>query len=191
MNKYPIIEILVFFSRFGAAPTWENPKHLKRIRSCYSKVDGGIRKSYYTIETKEGSLYNLVFNEEELIWEIDLEGYIIDKILVEVKRHKHLASRAHRLIPYRFELKPKGAEQKTAPALIERVQPFRWKRRKAGSFQVIKVETRHLENIMVDKHLHYVVETDDCRFFHIALVLSEMDWRLINEIDESTLFVRS
>ncbi len=164
---------------------------MRRIRSCYSKVDGGVKKSYYTIETKAGELFNLVLSEEEMIWSVDLKGFVVDKVLAEIKRHKHQPSRAHRIIPYRFEIIPTPGDLKTAPALIERVEPFRWKRRKAGSFQVVKIETRHLENVMVDKHLHYVVETGEQRFFHITLVLGDMDWRLINEVDENTLFVRS
>lgn len=200
MNKYPIIEMLAFFCRYSELeiPVWRKKyvHHLKRVRSCHSKVDGGVKKSFYTVETKTGKIINLVLNEEELLWELEqsgvYKGFVVDRVLAEVQRHKHLPSNAHRIIPYRFEVFPSQLTRQilTAPALVDRVQPYRFKRRKAGSFQVVNVETRHLENIMITKHLHYVVETDERRFFHFVFVLDQMDWRFMQEVDEQLLFVR-
>lgn len=113
-----------------------------------------------------GSGYVICFILEEnihLIGLIDLVG--------SDNNISHLPSNAYRMVPHRFEVFPSELTKQTptSPALIDRVQPFRFKLRKAGSFQVVNVETRHLENIMITKHLHYVVESDERRFFILCL----------------------
>ena len=45
-------------------------------------------------------------------------------------------------------------------ALIDRQQPYRFLKGKM-SIQVKSIETKHIENIMITKHLHYVVEDSD------------------------------
>lgn len=54
-----------------------------------------------------------------------------------------------------------------------------------------QIETRHLENVMVTKHAHYVVEDTDGRFYHLVYILDEGDWRFMQEVDEQFLFVRA
>lgn len=201
MNHYPLVEMLAFFSRHERTekPLWrkDRVKYLKRIRSCHSKVDGGVKKSFYSVETRDGNIVNLVFNEEELLWSVEKTGSSpgrevdVDKVLALIKRHKHTPSRAHRIIPYRFEIGPAPKEAPgTAPALIERMQPFRFRTGKLASTQVTAIETRHMENIMITKHLHYVVKTDLGRFFHLVYILDECDWRILQEVDEEFFFVK-
>lgn len=168
------------------------------IRSCHSKIDGGVKKSFYSIETKAGKIINLIFDEEELIWELEpgepYTNHVVDRVLAFVQRHKHLPSRAHRIIPYRFEIIPKNKihddDRETDPALVERMQPFRFQSGKMHSMQVVRIVTRHLENVMITKHLHYVVETDSNRFFHLVYILDEADWRFMQEVDEELFFVK-
>lgn len=202
MNKYPIVEMLAFFSRYRRSekPGWEKScvRKLKRVRSCHSKTEGGVRTSYYSLETKNGEIYNLEFNEEELVWTLNPgeshQGLLVDRVLALVKQHKHTPSRAHRVIPYLFEVVPREKLNDVitgpAPPLIERVQPFRFQGGKLESAQVTEVVTRHLENVMVTKHLHYVVKTDLQRFFHLVFILDEQDWRFMAEVDEEFFFVR-
>lgn len=113
---------------------------------------------------------------------------VVDRILALINRHKHTPSRAHRVIPYRFEILPGkkviNGTEKTELPLIRRVQPYRFQSGKLESAQVIDVVTRHLENTMITKHLHYVVETDLHRFFHLVYNLDEEDWRFMQEVDE-------
>src|SRR5690554_5857339 len=121
MNKFPLIEMLAFFSRYEAAPQpdWRLPyrRDVKQILSCFTKNEGGMVRSYYKIETKQGELVNLVFNERELLWSLDksagFEGKAIDRVLALMQRHKHKPSRAHRIIPYRFELLPEELAKRT------------------------------------------------------------------------------
>lgn len=202
MNDIPLVEMLAYFVRFSgdATPGWRKKyMHQKaKIRSCHSKIDGDVRKSFYSIETKAGKIINLVFNEEELIWELKPESpftnHVVDRVLALVQRHKHLPSRAHRIIPYRFEIIPKNkleeVDDETDPSLVERMQPFRFQSGKLHSMQVIEVVTRHLENVMVTKHLHYVVKTESNRYFHLVYVLDEGDWRFMQEVDEELFFVK-
>ena len=202
MNTYPIIEMLAFFCRFERLdnPRWRKSyvRHVKRVRSRHSKIDGDVRKSYYTIETKNGEIVDLVFDEDQLLWSLEQtgeqKGKVVDRVLVLVNRHKHTLSRAHRITPYRFEILPDSAVHHTAGKtelpLVRRVQPYRLQTNKLESAQVISVVTRHLENTMFTRHLHYVVETDIRRFFHLVYVLDEQVWRFMQEVDEQFLFVR-
>jgi hypothetical protein len=202
MNKFPIVEMLTFFSRFQRlrSPQWRPAytRQMKRIRSCHSQVDGGVKKSFYTLETKSGDIIDLVYNEEELTWALKpsdfYPNHTVDRVLALVQRHKHTPSRAHRIIPYRFEMIPKSviqaAPSKTGLPLVHRAQPYRFQSGKLPSTQVTNILTRHLENVMVTKHLHYVVETDQNRFFHLVYIMDKGDWRLMQEVDEQFFFVR-
>lgn len=202
MNNFPLVEMLAFFSRYGhsAPPDWRLPyrKDVARVRSCHSKEKGGVRKSYYTVETKSGEILNLVFDEQELLWSIEKSsGYeekAVDRVLALVDRHKHKPSRAHRVIPYRFELLPEELAKRiydgTEKPLIRRVEPYRFRSGRLTSAQVINIPTRHLENTMITKELNYVVETDLHRFFHLVYVLDQMDWRFMQEVDEEFFFVK-
>lgn len=202
MNEFPLVEMLAFFARYEATPDadWRLPyrRDLQRVRSCHSKEQGGVRKSFYTIDTKQGERFDLVFNEQELLWSLDksagYEDKAIDRVLALVDRHKHKPSRAHRIIPYRFELLPEELAKKTYDGtekqLIQRMQPYRFRSGKIPSTQVLGIPTKHTENTMITKELNYVVETDEHRFFHLIYILDEMDWRFMQEVDEEFFFVR-
>lgn len=200
MNKFPLVEMVAFFCRFSRLdkPFWRKNyvRHTLRILSCHSKLEGGIKKSFYTVETKQGDILNLSLDQEEMIWELDdetLRGrYVVDRLLVYIKRHKHQPSDSHRITPIRFELIPKEKLDRISPiemALIDRQQPYRFLKGKM-SIQVKSIETKHVENIMITKHLHYVVEDTDARFYHLVYILDEGDWRFMQEVDEQFLFVR-
>ncbi|MBO6584767.1 MAG: hypothetical protein JJ953_01545 [Gracilimonas sp.] len=202
MNKFPLVDMLAVFTRYGGIepPYWRKlyQRDVAHVRSCHSKVQGGIRKSFYTVETKSGDILDLVFDEEELLWSLipqpGYEGKTIDRMLVYVQRHKHLPSRAHRIVPYRFELLPEELAKKhydgTERPLIQRMQPYRFQSGKINSAQVIGIPTRHTENVMITKELNYVVETDEHRFFHLVYILDQLDWRMMQEVDEEFFFVK-
>lgn len=202
MNDFPLVEMLAFFTRYETTPEadWRLPyrRDLHRVRSCHSKEQGGVRKSFYTIDTKQGERVDLVFNEQELLWSLDksvsYQDKAIDRVLALVDRHKHKPSRAHRIIPYRFELLPEEMAKKTyngtEKSLIHRMQPYRFRSGKIPSSQVFEIPTKHMENTMITKELNYVVETDQHRFFHLVYILDEMDWRFMQEVDEEFFFVK-
>ena len=202
MNKFPIVEMLAFYCRFERLrkPAWrpEFVRQMRRVRSCHSKVDGGVKKSYYSVETQTDEIVDLVYNEEELTWMLEpsdtFPAHEADRVLALIKRHKHMPSRAHRVVPYRFEIIPKPLisrkEWAMEPPLVNRVQPYRFQTGRIPSTQAVGIATRHLENVMVTKHLHYVVETDRSRFYHLVYILDESDWRLMQEVDEQFFFVK-
>lgn len=201
MNRYPLVEMLIFFCRYSRLPNpgWRPryTQHLKRIRSCHSKAEGGIQKSFYTVETKEGGIYDLEFNQEELLWRLSnteaQKGLLADRLLVHAKRHKYLPSPAHRLVPLRFEIFPEDKAERKTPAemaLIDRLQPYRFLKGKHNSIQISRIETSHTENTMLTRHLHYVAEDTDRRFYHLVYVLDQADWRFVQEVDKEYLFVR-
>ncbi|MEQ9308104.1 MAG: hypothetical protein RLN90_01535 [Balneolaceae bacterium] len=201
MNKYPLIEMLAFFSRHIRmdVPVWrlEYVRQVVRVRSSHSKVEGGIKKSFYSVETKEGEIFNLEFNQEDLLWCLEQsghsKGFTIDRVLVHCKRHKHSASDSHRIVPIRFEVFPVELIERKTPielALIDRIKPYRFKRGKHGSIQVKSIETQHNEPKLTEKNLNYVVEDTDGRFYHVLFVPDLLDWRFMQEVDEQFFFVR-
>ncbi len=201
MNKFPMVEMLAFFSRYAHVelPDWRLPyrRDVKQILSCFTKTQGGVIRSYYKVETKQGELVNLAFNEQELLWSLDksdgFEDKAIDRVLVLMKRHRHKPSRAHRIIPYRFELLPEELAKQTYDGtekpLIKRAEPYRFLRGKTPH-QVIAIPTRHMENTMITKELNYVIQADNERFFHLVYILDKLDWRFMQEVDEEFFFVR-
>ena len=117
MNKFPIIEMLALYSRYHRIdkPVWrpDYTRHLKRVRSCHSRTDGGIRKLFYSIETTSGEIFDLNYNEEDVTWALQPGSasarHVIDRVLARILRHKHTHSRAHRIVPYRFAADLAGA----------------------------------------------------------------------------------
>lgn len=194
MNEEPIVEMLAFFSRYRRVekPDWEKKYLLKmkEIRSCHSRVEGGIHKSYYSIETQCGQLIELIFCEDDLTWSLVpnsfFDDHFVDKVLVHVLRHKHKPQRAFRVIPYKFEIIPSSefvSGSKTGLPFHYRIQPYRFKSGKHPSTQVVNIIGRHIEDLMTTKHLHYVVCTDSKRYFHFYFKMDKMVWRLRKEID--------
>jgi len=189
MNKFPIVDMIALYSvRRIETITWspDHTYHIEKVRSCHSRTDGGVVKSFYSVETRRGEILDLVYNEEELTW--SLEGREIEKILVQIHRHKHMHSRAHRIVPIRLELRKMRETNEPGLPLTWRVQPYRFQTGKILSSQVIEIRTRHLENVMITKHLHYVVRTDQNRYFHLVFIQDEQDWRFMQEVDEELFF---
>ena len=149
------------------------------------------------METKDGRIFEVEFNQEELLWSLvenkEQEDLVIDRVLVQVRRHKYQPSDAHRMIPLRFEIFPKEQIERTKPiefALIDRLRPYRFKKGKHGSIQVSRIETAHMENTMITKHLHFVAEDTEQRFYHLVYTLDQLDWRFMQEVDREFLFLR-
>lgn len=194
MNEEPMVEMLAFFSRYSRIehPRW-NKRYvlkMKEVRSCHSRVEGGIHKSYFSVETQCGQLVELIFCEDDLTWSLQstasFENHVVDKMLAHIHRHKHKPQRAHRITPYKFEIIPASDMEhrsKTGLPLHYRIQPYRFKSGKFPSTQVIKIIERHLEDHMTTKVLHYVVLTDTRRYVHLYYTMDMLAWRFRKEID--------
>lgn len=201
MNPYPLIELLAFFCRHSRLdrPVWRQAyvMHVKRIRSRHSKQEGGIKKSFFTVETRAGEILNLEFNQEDLLWELEqtgaYKGKVVDRVLAHMKRHKHVPSDAHRIEPIRFEIFPLSTIERRTPielALVDRLIPYRFLKSKNYSIEVKTIETKHQENKITEQNLNYVVEDTDGRFYHILFIPDLLDWRFMQEVDGQLLHHR-
>jgi len=182
-------------------------RQVRHIRSCHTKTLGGVRYSFFSIVTQQGEAMDIRFNHDELLWDIvalpgselaihseDGSHFVIDRILVHQQRHKHQPSLAHRMRPIRFEWLPHAQCARQSPiehAKVDRMHPYRFLKGKNSSYQVHRIETRHLEDVMVTRHFHYVIEDTERRFYHVVYILDQGDWRFIQEVDEQFLFHRS
>lgn len=85
MNEFPLVEMLAFFTCFEMKPNadWRLSyrRYLQRVCSCHSKEKGGVRKSYYSIDTKQGERFDLAFNGQELLWSLDKTNGYEDKAI--------------------------------------------------------------------------------------------------------------
>ena len=210
MNNFPLIEMLTFFPRYSEAHTfdWRHRyvRKVRQIKSCHTKMLGGVPYSFFSIITQHGETIDVRFNHDELLWDIvalpgsdssvhsdDESRLVIDRVLVHQQRHKHQPSLAHRIRPIRFEWLPYAqcARQSSIEhAKIDRMHPYRFLKGKNSSYQIHSIETRHLEDVMITRHLHYIVEDTERRFYHVVYILDQGDWRFIQEVDEQFLFHR-
>ena len=123
MNNFPLIEMLTFFPRYSEAHTfdWRHRyvRKVRQIKSCHTKMLGGVPYSFFSITTQHGETMDVRFNHDELLWDIvalpgfdssihseDESRLVIDRVLVHQQRHKHQPSLAHRIRPIRFEWLP-------------------------------------------------------------------------------------
>jgi len=74
--------------------------------------------------------------------------------------------------------------------LSERISPYRLLKGPRESHQIIEVVTRHTENLMTTKHLHFVVKTDANWYYHINFEMDLLDWRFIQQVDAEFFFMR-
>ena len=197
MNNYPNIDVIALYSRSvpDLQPDWKGTeaRHIRRVRTSHTRRDGGVIKSFYTVETEQGEILDLEYERDELLWHIaDQERgdrWVIDHMLCHIKKETQLPSFDHRLVPYRFYLRRDEPARATVPALIERMQPWRFLKQRQ-SLQVTQIRCRHNENVKVTDHLHYVVGTDLKRYFNLVYVRKWAVWKFVQEIDEE-LFLNS
>lgn len=219
MQSYPMIDVLVFFASNIANTGFEWRKECRRdiaqIRSGYTKRDGGSAIAYYTVALKTGGIMELAYDTAELLWFLPksvineaYQGYSIDRMLALFRRNKNVGSINQRITPYRFELIKAGSNephqvpskqsyrkkleiaQKPLGPLSERLSPFRILKSPRDPHQVVEVVTRHTENLMTTKHLHFVVKTDANWYYHINFEMDLLDWRFIQQVDAEFFFMR-
>lgn len=199
MSEYPNIDTIVFFSRRKDARLpdgdWEaaGGRYIERVRSSHTRREGDVVQSYYAVETCQGEIVQLIYDRQALLWNLkpldDDQQYPVDFVLAHSKPTVTVPSYDHRLIPYRFMVIP----GKTAsPASIEspliyRMQPFRFLRGR-HSMQVMNIRCRHREDLKHTSHLHYVVQTDDKRYFNLVYERKTCMWKFVHEVDAVLLF---
>ena len=192
-----VVDMIVLYSRFSRMrkPRWRASVtlYLKRIRLFHSRVNGGIRRSYYTFESTKGELIDLVYNEEELLWEKEPDefysAYDLTSVLALIRMEKNQPSRAHRVVPLRLGLVPKNISQKEHPAtglpLTYRIQSYRFQSESVLSAQVVDIPSRKQKNMPQTKQLHYIVKADTGQHYELAFDQDQSDWLLVRTVDDA------
>jgi len=195
MEEYPNLSVIVLYTRNPEIdiPDWNGPgaRYIKRIRSSHTRSDGGIVKSYYTVETPGREIMTLIYDHDQLLWNIKAldatEEHPVDFVLAHAKATAAVPSFDHRLIPYRFAVLQERPSSGVARTLTDRMQPYRFLRGK-HSMQVTGIRCRHIEDLEFTHHLHYVVRTDQHRYFNLVYARDKLMWKFIQEVDVELFF---
>lgn len=195
-NDPIVVDMIALYSRYSRMrkPRWRASLtlYLKRIRLFHSRVDGGIRKSFYTFESTKGDLIDLVYNEDELTWVKEPDTYYSDfellMVLALVRKEKDEPSRAHRVVPLRLGLVSKASIPKRNPStglpLTYRIQPYRFQSESVLSAQVVDIPARKLQNLPLTKRLHYIATTDTGQHYEMVFDQDQSDWLLVRTVDD-------
>jgi len=198
--NFPTIDILALFTRYqrDRKPDWSRnaTRRIRRIRTSHARRAGDDMRAYYTVETRDGKCFDLEYDSRHLIWELTdpPDNLVLDNVVAHFRRSSRVESLDHLLIPYWFQLIDKQAIASANNARIEltdRMEPFRFllkTRFKPKSHQVKHIRSTHLENIQTDRHLHYLAETEEGRYFSLVYSHRKWKWHFIQEVDEQFLF---
>lgn len=200
--NFPTIDVLALFTRYqrDSKPDWsENTTHrIRRIRTSHAKRSGDDMQAFYTVETRDGELFELRFDSNHLIWDLihppEYPDLVLDNVIGHFRRSTRVESLDHRVVPYWFQLIHKtdiATRNGVGMELTDRMEPFRFlvkQRFKPQSHQVIRVHSTHLENIQTDRHLHYLAETWEQRYFSLVYSHRRWNWHFLQEVDEEFLF---
>ena len=196
-NNDPIVvDMIALYSRYSRMkkPRWRASLtlYLKRIRLFHSRIDGGVRRSFYTFESTKGDLIDLVYNEDELTWKKEPDAlysdYNLSMVLALVRKEKDEPSRAHRVVPLRLGLVPKARIPKKNPStglpLSYRIHPYRFQSESVLSAQVMDIPSRKQQNMPHTKRLHYITATDTGQLYEMVFDHDQSDWLLVRTVDD-------
>jgi hypothetical protein len=198
-----MLDVVAFFG-LSAGDTPENISatgriDIIRIRSRHTKRQGASFVAWYVVQTRQAGLLELCFDQAELQWHLPntacnaaYQHSHIQGVLAWYHRQRSYPRLDQRIEPLRFYLSDQPSPKKNRlPALPYRLSPYRIQDSQGRSYQVVAIPTRHLENLMTTKHLHYVVQLDDQRYQHIVLEKDLNDWRCIQEVDAAFFFMNT
>jgi hypothetical protein len=74
------------------------------------------------------------------------------------------------------------------PSLPHHITPFRFETREGQSHRIRTIRQTHRERVGKGIHYHYVVQTDEGRFFHLVLDTLTLIWHMVQEVDEELFF---
>ena len=69
-----------------------------------------------------------------------------------------------------------------------RITPFRFEMSDGKVHKIVHIRQSHRERVGDHFHFHFVVRTDEDRYFNIVFDTGALVWRLIQEFDEELLF---
>lgn len=74
------------------------------------------------------------------------------------------------------------------PDIPHHVTPYRFETRNGSLHKISEIRQVHRERVGKGFHYHYVVRTDDQRYFHLVLESESFTWRMIQEVDNELFF---
>lgn len=79
----------------------------------------------------------------------------------------------------------KGIQDSDIP---HHVTPYRFETRDGKRYKISQIRQVHRERVGKGFHYHYVVRTDEQRYFHLVLDSQTLVWRIIQEVDDELFF---
>lgn len=74
------------------------------------------------------------------------------------------------------------------PDIPHHVTPYRFETRNGDRHKIAQIRQVHRERVGKGYHYHYVVKTDEERYFHLVLDTQTFTWRMIQEVDNELFF---
>ncbi|TVQ66860.1 MAG: hypothetical protein EA360_05090 [Balneolaceae bacterium] len=68
------------------------------------------------------------------------------------------------------------------------VTPYRFETPTGERHRIIEIRQVHRERVGKVFHYHYVVKTEDQRYFHLVFDSGILAWKLVQEVDEELFF---
>lgn len=202
MPDFPNIDVIAVFCNFAREEqfTWRQGfrREIKTIHSIKPRTKDGSLLFTYIIETDRNELLELIFDTNAIRWKVGSgagsKDLSIDKMLVHIKKTRKVQTKAHRVIPYRFELIPTHKVSSLYENLdltpTHYLQPYRFMIEDLGTLQVIEVVTRHIEDMKIKKAFNFVVKTTTDKYYHLIYMPETQEWVFIQEVDEELFFLR-
>ncbi|MDR9387955.1 MAG: hypothetical protein RI513_03015 [Balneolaceae bacterium] len=72
--------------------------------------------------------------------------------------------------------------------LPHQITPYRFETQDGRRFKVKTIRQTHKERVGHGFHVHYVIQTDELRFFHLVMETETFVWRIIQEVDDELFF---
>lgn len=69
-----------------------------------------------------------------------------------------------------------------------KITPHRFQLPDGRSFRIRKIRRMTTQKVGQALHYHFVVQTEDERYFHLVLDSASLVWRMVQEVDEALFF---
>lgn len=73
-------------------------------------------------------------------------------------------------------------------SLPYKITPYRFQLPDGRSYRVRKIRRMTTQKVGQFLHYHFVVQTEDERYFHLVLDSGSLVWRMVQEVDEALFF---
>jgi hypothetical protein len=74
------------------------------------------------------------------------------------------------------------------PEIPHQITPYRFETRDGDRHRIAQIRQVHRERVGKAFHYHFVVKTDEQRYFHLVFDAQTLTWRMVQEVDEELLF---